>query len=280
MFKLKIIITSFLFALYLNALNAKFTFDIKDSLISLVPKRECGISKKLAGFADLKLSLDNQSNSGGPSTKNADEIKIVHKLKKFINLPLLKEMINEETIFKRNHKYFNKLNKTIIIRLKENKNILSLRKLESSIILIVKSEGDIQYLGYSFYNNLFKPDGIYVNDSTTNKNRSYELQGNFQYETKITIIYKKTIISCNSMFSYCQNILSIDLSNFDSSQVTIMNYMFQNCNKLVSINFTNFNTKNVKEMKYIFDLCSDLSSIDLSMFNTEQVTLMEAMFQN
>ena len=55
------------------------------------------------------------------------------------------------------------------------------------------------------------------------------------------------------------------------------NYMFYGCNSLSSIDLSNFNTQNVTNMEYMFSRCNSLSSIDLSNFNT-QYTNMEYMF--
>ena len=54
------------------------------------------------------------------------------------------------------------------------------------------------------------------------------------------------------MFSYCSSLTSLDLSNFNTNNVTKMNSMFSYCSSLTSINLSNFNTKNVEYMEDIF----------------------------
>ena len=61
-----------------------------------------------------------------------------------------------------------------------------------------------------------------------------------------------------SMFSYCYSLSSLDLSNFNTQNVTNMEYMFFHCNSLSSINLSNFNTKNVIDMRYMFSRCNFL----------------------
>ena len=71
----------------------------------------------------------------------------------------------------------------------------------------------------------------------------------------------------------------IDFSNFDTSNVTIMQSMFESCSLLTSLNLSTFDTSKVTNMRYMFRICSSLTSLDLSNFNTSSVTKMTAMFQ-
>ena len=84
--------------------------------------------------------------------------------------------------------------------------------------------------------------------------------------------------NCENMFYGLNNILSIDFSNFDSSQVTNMHSMFHGCLKLKSINFNNFKTSLVKDMEDMFYSCESLVSLDLRSFDTSLVTSMRNMF--
>ena len=47
------------------------------------------------------------------------------------------------------------------------------------------------------------------------------------------------------MFFACDSITSLDLSNFDTQNVTNMKYMFSGCISLSSLDLSNFNTQNV-----------------------------------
>ncbi len=47
------------------------------------------------------------------------------------------------------------------------------------------------------------------------------------------------------MFSGCNNIIEMDLSKFDTSQVDIMTDMFLGCSSLTSINLSNIKTSRV-----------------------------------
>ena len=55
--------------------------------------------------------------------------------------------------------------------------------------------------------------------------------------------------------------------------------MFYECSSLTSLNLSNFNTNNVTNMSFMFSGCSSLSKIDLSNFNTNKVKDMSDMFK-
>ena len=75
-----------------------------------------------------------------------------------------------------------------------------------------------------------------------------------------------------------KNILEIDLSNFDTSQVTNMNNMFDGMTNLTTLNLSNFDTSRVTDMQYMFSYASNLTSLNLSNFDTSKVTNMRYMF--
>ena len=80
------------------------------------------------------------------------------------------------------------------------------------------------------------------------------------------------------MFYGCKSLSQLDISNFDTSQVTTMFMMFSNCLKLTQLDLSNFDTSNVTEMSYMFDNCLSLTRLDLSNFDTSNVTTMCGMF--
>ena len=63
----------------------------------------------------------------------------------------------------------------------------------------------------------------------------------------------------SKMFSGCNSLTNLDLSNFNTQNVTYMDYMFYNCNSLTDLNLSNFNTQNVTNMSGIFSDCNSLS---------------------
>ena len=57
-----------------------------------------------------------------------------------------------------------------------------------------------------------------------------------------------------------------------------MSYILRGCSSLTNINLSNFNTNNVTNMSDMFCGCSSLTNINLSNFNTNKVTDMSDMF--
>ena len=63
------------------------------------------------------------------------------------------------------------------------------------------------------------------------------------------------------MFCDCLSLTSLDLSNFDTSNVKYMASMFEGCKSLTTLDLSNFNTSNVKNMASMFEGCKSLQHI-------------------
>ena len=103
---------------------------------------------------------------------------------------------------------------------------------------------------------------IYINKKKIDFTYYYIFENKGKYIIKYK--FKKLLNSSNYMFYGCKSISSIDLSNFNTQNITNMEYMFFDCNSLSSIKLSNFNTQNVTNMGYMFFECKSLLSIDLS----------------
>ena len=86
------------------------------------------------------------------------------------------------------------------------------------------------------------------------------------------------VMYMQEMFYYCRSLTTLDVSNFDTSKVTNIADMFNSCQKLTTLNLSNFNTINVTNMSTMFYGCNSLTSLDLSNFNTSNLTQMGYMF--
>ncbi|MBO5884452.1 MAG: BspA family leucine-rich repeat surface protein, partial [Clostridia bacterium] len=73
------------------------------------------------------------------------------------------------------------------------------------------------------------------------------------------------------------NLTSLDLSGFDTSQVTVMDYMFNGCSSLTSLDLSNFDMTNVTSVSRMLYGCSGLTTLDLSSFDMTNVTNVSSM---
>ena len=80
------------------------------------------------------------------------------------------------------------------------------------------------------------------------------------------------------MFFSCRSLTTLDVSHFDTSQVTSMMYMFNGCSRLTTLDVSHFDTSQVTNMASMFSGCSSLTTLDVSHFVTSKVTNMQYMF--
>ena len=96
------------------------------------------------------------------------------------------------------------------------------------------------------------------------------------------------VTNMSDMFGGCAYLTSVDVSNWDTSNVTDMTYMFgsildmygspSHYNEFNHINLNNINTSNVTNMSYMFCGCKKLTNIDVSGFDTSKVAYMGGIF--
>ena len=71
---------------------------------------------------------------------------------------------------------------------------------------------------------------------------------------KIKLKFNIKIKDCSFMFCECFNIKNLDLSYFDTKNVTNMSYMFYNISDIAKLNLSSFDIKNVTKMSHILYL--------------------------
>ena len=79
------------------------------------------------------------------------------------------------------------------------------------------------------------------------------------------------ITNTNYLFYNCSSLTNLDLSNFNTQNVTKIQCMFYGCSSLTNLNSSNFNTQNVTNMNGMFYGCSSLTNLNLSNFNTQKL---------
>jgi surface protein len=80
------------------------------------------------------------------------------------------------------------------------------------------------------------------------------------------------------MFYDCKNITGLDLSNFNTSNVTNMSYMFRGCKNITELDLSSFDTSNVTNMSYTFRGCLKLTVLDIRSFDFTKVTSFSGIF--
>ncbi len=105
----------------------------------------------------------------------------------------------------------------------------------------------------------------------------------------LTILDTSNTNSMKDMFAASTSLTSIDISHFDTSNVTNFDSMFSGVDiedNQVTMNLSTItglstlNTSNVTNMRRLFMNCGKMNTIDLSGFDTRNVTDMQDMFNN
>ena len=112
------------------------------------------------------------------------------------------------------------------------------------------------------------------------KNTSYHFSGFKGSSIDLSSFNTSNVTNMNSMFRDCSSLTSLDLSSFNTSKVTNMASLFNSCRSLTSLDLSNFNTSKVTDMGGVFYGCSSLTSLDVSNFDTTNVINMNSIFDS
>ena len=122
---------------------------------------------------------------------------------------------------------------------------------------------------------------VYLNtDSSEMFYRSYIYQIENILGLDLSNFDTSKVTNMRSMFFGMSNLTTLNLSNFDTSKVTNMRSMFGYISNLVTLNLSNFDTSKVTDMGYMFSGMSSLTTLNLSNFDTSKVTDMQKMFDD
>lgn len=86
----------------------------------------------------------------------------------------------------------------------------------------------------------------------------------------------------SNMFNGCTKLRDLNISSFNTENVTNMYGMFYGCSSLETLDLSHFNTRYVRKdgMNYMFNGCSSLSSLDVSNFITDKNSMhLDGLFQ-
>ena len=117
---------------------------------------------------------------------------------------------------------------------------------------------------------------VYINNKLNKSLKYFIPEKEALYQIKLILFFP--VKDCSNMFGYCRHLESINLSMFDTKNVTNMESMFNTCDNLKDLDLSSFDTKNVTNMSNMFWNCEKLENIDLSSFDTKNVTDMHGLF--
>ena len=105
-------------------------------------------------------------------------------------------------------------------------------------------------------------------------NKEKKIKETIYLEKKeIKIIILEKFIDMSYMFCNCYSLNSlIDLSKWNTINVTNMSNMFSYCESVKSLDISKWNTINVTNMSFMFYNCKSLKSLDISKWNTINIT--------
>ena len=80
------------------------------------------------------------------------------------------------------------------------------------------------------------------------------------------------------MFGKCSSLTELDISRWDTSNVTDMSRMFLSSYRLQELDVSEWDVSQVTDMSYMFQYCSSLRNLNVSNWNVSRVTNMRYMF--
>ena len=225
-------------------------------------------------------------------TKGKKKIKYYYSFDNLINENLKKkyEKKNQCSLKKKNNLFLKKIYRdnfsflvfliiSIYIPTVLAKNKI-FRKLEafSEITLTIPGNGIQKLLSDSYSSTL--PEEIIINGNTiSNGVKEIEINLN-QEKTNVTLRWTSELTTCKEMFRGLSNIIHVDLTGFDPSNIEDLSFMFDECKNIQTIKIEDFNSPNLKNTKSMFNECHSLKYINFKNIDTQQVTTMENMFSN
>ena len=125
-----------------------------------------------------------------------------------------------------------------------------------------------------------EPEKVYLNTDSSNMFYSKYNEQKIKniLDLDLSNFNTSNVTNMTHMFSGMSNLTTLDLSNFDTSRVTDMSFMFHDMFNLTNLNLSSFDTSKVTNMSAMFHSMRSLTALNLSSFDTSQVTNMRAMF--
>ncbi|HHA4384238.1 TPA: BspA family leucine-rich repeat surface protein [Enterococcus faecium] len=178
-----------------------------------------------------------------------------------------------------NWEFFENEDKIILTKYKGNSNEIT-----------INAVLDGKNVEISDINNAVIPERITKFLLKEKNNQKVKVQDNSLYqaflnnkniiEVDLSGLESTNIINMEQLFKGCSNLVRVTLNGLDTHNVTNFKSMFYDCSKLSDVDISTLNTENVIDMSYLFYNCYALENIDLSGWDTAKVQWMGRMFHN
>ena len=148
--------------------------------------------------------------------------------------------------------------------------------------LTIKINGiGIQPIIYKNFNGGL-PNKVFCNDLEVEIIDGYQINIPTNLST-IKLVWNTKLNTCYNMFVFLDNIIEVDLSNFElNNEYTegyVMSGIFSYCTKLEKVTMSNkIDTTKITNVYGMFDHCTSLTSVDMSNFRVSLITTTEKMF--
>ena len=126
--------------------------------------------------------------------------------------------------------------------------------------------------GNPFYETMWS----YITNNNTDY--GYLFEGYNGTELDLSGFDTSNVTKMTGMFEACYYITTLDVSSFDTSQVTNMANMFYNCSVLTQLDVSNFDTSKVNTVSNMFAYCKALTSLDCGNWDLSKANIIGAAF--
>ena len=147
----------------------------------------------------------------------------------------------------------------------------------SEIHLVIKGIGDRNIVSNDYDGTL--PSEVLVNGEQRTDCSNSKICYLNRDINNVILKFNIPIAHCWFMFNHVENIIEVDLSHFDASQVTAMFCMFQVCKDLEKVNFGNINLSSLKTVFGLFAFCANLKIVNISYIDTSHIEDFSGMFE-
>lgn len=133
------------------------------------------------------------------------------------------------------------------------------------------------------FSNLTNLKSVQLNEISSSTSQTTDMTNMFSNcqslaEIDLSNLDTSSVVSMSYMFSGCDSLVKLDLSNLDMKSVESMGGMFMHCRSLIKVNLATSNTRSLTHINYMFFACVNLEEVNLSGFDTSLVSNMASMF--